>query len=114
MEEPTRINPDDSATPAANVAAVVTIAAISSVRNVLTDLHWSYNGTPTGGEITIIETRSDASTAELYRMKITSGGPGVLVFTPHRACSKGAAVTVTLTAGGAGITGTLHVGHRLV
>ena len=65
-------------------------------------VHWSYDAAPTGGILTV----SDGDWTET--IYITSGGPGFLPF-DGGSFRENADVTITLTAGGAGVNGSLAV-----
>lgn len=81
---------------ATNAAAAVTYAATAGVRWILHYLLWSYTGSPVGS-ITI----TDGTTTIV--LDITVGGPGYVGF--EFVGVVGAAVTVTLAAGGSGVVG---------
>lgn len=87
---------------AANAPVSITIETpgIGSARSGLSWLHWSYDGTPTGGAITLT-----AGTLT-YTMFITTGGPGFLPFS-DTLFPPGQPVTITLAAGGASVRGSL-------
>lgn len=98
------------ATPAANAAAEVTFAAVAGSRNQFEFIAWSYDDDPTGGNLTV----HNGAGATYFDIDITSGGPGFIPFTPEMS-PIGAALYITLTAGGAGISGKVNVmGHRVV
>ena len=86
--------------PAANTAAVVTLAATAARAHVLSQIIWSYDGDPTGGSLTI-----SIGGVALPSFAITSGGPGFLTFWPPIKGHVNEAIVVTLAAGGAGVTG---------
>lgn len=89
--------------PAANTAAVVTIAAAGvNTRHVLHKLMWSYSAAPTGGNILTNQVTNPLN------LDVTAGGPGSLTFSP-RAWNENEAMVITLAAGGAGIIGKLHI-----
>ncbi len=92
--------------PTANTAAVITYAAAGAgVSHVISGLAWSYNATPTSGNLKV----EDGSGTTVFSVDITSAGPG---FIPFQAPLKGTANTamiVTLTAGGSGVTGKISV-----
>ncbi len=89
--------------PAANTAAVVTLAAAGEgISNAIRGIAWSYDAEPTGGNLKV----EDGATA-VFSMDIATPGAG---FVP--VCGKGStntALTVTLAAGGEGISGKLNV-----
>jgi hypothetical protein len=81
----------------------LTIAApLGELRNSFNYLHWSYDGNPTNGVLTI--TSGDVTET----MYITSGGVGFLPF-EGVAFARNTAVTVTLTAGGSGVNGSIAI-----
>jgi hypothetical protein len=98
----------DTATPASNIAAVVTYAAPgTSYRNCISGVAWSYSAAPAGGNLSV----TDGSTV-IFTMGITAAGAGVVYFDPPRLSSVNAALVITLAAGGSGVFGTLSVtGH---
>ena len=90
--------------PAANTAAIVTISA-NVVRLVgIHKIQWSYSADPTGCRLTI----SDATLGTIKDFDITKSGPGSISFTATRG-SVDSIMTITLAAGGVGITGKLMV-----
>lgn len=92
--------------PAAGIAAVVTKAAGGAgVCNVVGAVFWSYDGDPTAGSLTI----EDGSGTTVFKVDITSKGPGFLPFTPPMKGTADTAMIFTLAAGGAGINGVVSV-----
>lgn len=97
------------AAPGANAQAQVTFAAVAGSRHMFEYVAWSYDDDPTGGNLTI----HDGAGNTWFNIDITSKGPGFIPFTPEMS-PVGSALYVTLTAGGAGISGKVNVmGHRL-
>jgi hypothetical protein len=91
--------------PAANTAAVVTKGAPGEgVKHVLGGIYWSYNDTPSGGSVSVV----DGSTS-VFSEGVTSGGPGYFPFQPPMSLTENAQMIVTLAAGGAGVTGRLNL-----
>ncbi len=91
--------------PSADTAAVVALAAAEDIRHVVTCILWSYNATPTGGSLTI----TDGTTTIV--VAVVDQGPGKIDL-PRAFCGiQGDAVTVTLAAGGGGVTGRVNVQH---
>ena len=83
----------------------MTLAATTGKAWVITALSWSYNAAPTGGLVTV----QDRATTVL-ELAITATGPGeVSLPLAGVAGSTGNAVTVTLAAAGAAVTGRLNV-----
>ena len=91
--------------PAANTAAVVTMAADASRGNVIAGIHCSYTATPTGGAVQI----EDGAGTVVWKQYLAGAGPHEFTFDPPRSFSKNTATIVTLAAGGAGISGALDV-----
>lgn len=89
--------------PAANTAAVVTLAA-GNYRNGVSKIVASYSAAPTGGRLTI----TDGATT-VFDVDVLSGGPVDFDFDPPLAGSMNTALAVTLAAGGAGISGKLNI-----
>lgn len=81
-------------------AVVVTIAAQAGLRNTATYLLWSYDATPTGGQITITD---GEVTVTLF---VTASGPGFLPL-EGIAFAVNTDVTATLSSGGAAVQGSL-------
>ena len=101
-----RLTTGTVATPAANTAATVTIAASQAGRRVIRAVVWSYSATPTGGRLTI----TDGGTT-ILDIDITVGGPGPVPL--EYVAGVNAAVVVTLAAGGGSVVGKLSVIHYL-
>ena len=57
--------------PAADTAAVVTIAAVADRQHFLHGVQWSYSTDPTGGSLTIA-----VNGVTVWKVDIVSGGPG--------------------------------------
>lgn len=96
--------------PASNTAAVVTLAAAGTTQaRIVEQIVWSYDGNPTGGNITI----TNDGTA-IFDIDITAGGPGSITF-PGDVLKSTAnkALVITLAAGGSGISGNINVFHKL-
>ncbi len=86
--------------PADGQAAIVTIAAQTGLRNTATYLLWSYDATPTNGQITITD---GEVTITLY---VTDSGPGFLPL-EGIAFAVNTAVIATLASGGGAVQGSL-------
>jgi hypothetical protein len=87
--------------PAADTAAIVTKAAGGAgISNVLAMVAWSYDGDPTAGSLIIAD---GAST--VFKVDITTRGPGFFQFIPPLKGTANTALVATLAAGGAGISG---------
>ena len=90
-------------------ALTVTINPDDDEYVVLDVVSWSYNGTPTGGELSLAVDGTDT-----YKVDITEGGPGHLPFGERgmlTSQTKGLTVVVTLAAV-AGVGGQLNVLYR--
>lgn len=92
--------------PAANTAAVITLAAASGTRHVVDKIFGGYDLTPTGGSLTIASTV--LATAVSMVMPIGTIGPIVLNLDPPLQGDDNTAITITLAAGGAGVTGKIN------
>ncbi len=90
----------------AGVAGVPTVVNLAPpngrLRNTFSLLLWSYDAVPVGGQITITD---GASTLTLY---VTNDGPGFLPF-EGITFAENTQVTITLSSGGATVTGSLVV-----
>lgn len=91
-------------TPAADTAAVVTLAAAgASVSNVIRGIAWGYSEAPTGGSLKI----EDGAGTTVFYLPITAAGPGFIpVFGKG---SANTALVVTLAAGGGTCVGSVNV-----
>ena len=91
--------------PAADTIAIVTKAAGGAgISNVLAMVAWSYDGDPTAGSLTVKE----ASTT-VFKVDITAAGPGFFQFIPPLKGAANTAISATLSAGGAGVSGIVNV-----
>lgn len=90
--------------PAANTAASITVTPARNSRVVIKKIVWSYTAAPTNGRLFI---EVDGST--VFSIYITGAGPGPLNMDTQFAI--GAAVTITLSAGGGVVAGSLNVEH---
>lgn len=104
---PTRVvaDPADVAAPAANTAAVVTYAAVVQQAHVIAGVHFGYDGTPTGGKLTI----EDGSGNTVLAIPVTAAGAGFLPFLPFKQGTANTALIITLAAGGSGVKGYVSV-----
>jgi len=90
--------------PAANTQAVLNFAGVPNQRHAIYKILWSYDGDPTGGRIDVVDAGGNRLAGPFY---VTSGGVGfipILVAGPH-----GGALRVLLSAGGAGVSGSIGV-----
>lgn len=92
--------------PTSNTAAVAALAAYSGQQWQLYGISWSYSAAPTGGKITIVWDDNGTTYTETYW--ITAGGAGQLNFPIPKTFPDNTLVTITLTAGGSGIYGTIY------
>ncbi len=87
--------------PAANTAAVVTLAGVGAQRHNVTAVFWSYDAIPTAGSLTI----TDAG-ATVLKVDIPNEGVGFLPFKPPlQSTAVNTDMVATLAGGGAGISG---------
>jgi len=95
-----------------NAAAVITLPAAGPGRNhVITGLSFGYNATPASGAVIKIE---DGSGNVVYKAPITDAGFESVNFYPPKVCSPNTNVTITLSAGGAGVVGDVNIiGRRI-
>jgi hypothetical protein len=97
-------SPGNANAPAANTAAVVTLAGVGGQSWTIAGIYWSYDGNPTGGQLTI-----DIGGVTAFTEYVTSRGPGFFPFTPPMQVTAGAAVVITLAAAGAAVSGSVNV-----
>jgi hypothetical protein len=103
-ETPVAGSTGDVNAPAGNTAAVITYAAAGAGKvNCLGGVYWSYNATPTNGNLQI----ADGANV-IVNIDITAAGAGFLPFTPPKKGSVNTALTITLAAGGAGVSGKIN------
>jgi hypothetical protein len=81
---------------------VVTLPGVGGQSWTIAGIYWSYDDDPTGGQLTL-----DIGGVTAFTEYITDGGPGFFPFTPPLQVTAGAAVVITLAAGGAGISGSV-------
>ena len=89
--------------PAVNTAAVITLAAAVGQRWYISGVIWSYDAAPTQGSLTI----ADGGAAR-RKIDITNAGPGFLHFDPPLRFTANSAVTATLAAAGAAVSGIVN------
>jgi hypothetical protein len=91
--------------PASNTAATVTYAAVAGERHVITGFAVSYyGGIPTGGNVTIT-----SAGVIIFNLDIAEEGAGEIIFPAPKSGGVNSDLVITLTAGGAGITGKLNI-----
>jgi len=89
-----------SVTSAADTAAVITITGVPGQAVYLHRVQWSYDGTPTGGKLTV---KNGSTGAILWEQAITAAGPGGQ--DPDEFATVNTDMIITLAAGGGGVTG---------
>lgn len=90
--------------PAANTNAVATFAAAPSVAHEIVSIQCSYNATPTGGAVQV----ESPSGTVIWKMFLPAAGAFSFTFnTRSLKGAEGAAMIVTVAAGGASATGTV-------
>ena len=92
--------------PAADTAAIITLAAAAGVRNVVDKIFGSYSAAPTGGSLTIAITV--AGTAVSMVAAITAAGPFDFDFPVPLQGDENTAITITLAAPGGAVAGSLN------
>lgn len=95
-----------------NADATITYTADPGNAHVIGEIHYSYDGTPTGGNLTI----EDGDNGNLIcDLDITAGGPGRVIFTWPIYGTGGWEMVVTLAAGGSGVTGKIgRIAHKII
>lgn len=104
LNPPIPFDPNDTATAAANTSVALTFAALADRCHVIFRIDWSYDGSPTGGSLTITDGGTD-----MLVLAITAAGPDSIEFDPPKKAKLNSAVVITLAAGGAGVVGKLNV-----
>lgn len=98
--------------PSANTAAILTFAAAEfETAHCLSGLAWSYGGSGTlaGGNLKI-----EDGSETIFSMDIGAKGQDAIYFEPAKMGTPGRAMTATLAAGGADVSGKLNaLGHWL-
>lgn len=88
--------------PAANTAAVITLAAAEGRRHVAHYIQWSYSAAPTGGRLTV----EDGAGNIILDLDITAAGPGGLTLVLIG--SANTQMIISLAAGGAAVVGKIN------
>lgn len=101
---------EKSLAPGAATPAVCTKAASADQFYCIDWIRWSYDGTPTGGKVTVA-----VGGVTIDEFDITSGGPGIMrydppLYVPEQTLNQ--AVVVTLASGGGSVTGKILVRGR--
>lgn len=92
--------------PAANTAAVITLAATENWRHVIDNVFGGYSSVATDGKLTIditVDGTAVSMVTPLYGMR-----PLTLNFSKPLQADENTAVVITLAAGGAGIVGAIN------
>jgi hypothetical protein len=101
------LNTYSVATPTSNTQAQIVLSAPTDVtkRQTLLNITFSYNGTPTSGLLTVVDS---VGTTTIYSTYVTASGPGQILLQPLtlQAALTGS-LTITLSAGGSGVSGSL-------
>ncbi len=101
--------------PAANTAAVVTVAADADHFWVLDSIHFGYDGLPAAAKTLVVTIDGTAKLTVYVPADIDTAGPHEILFPrgfyigPK---NKNEALVVTLLAGGAGISGSVNITYR--
>lgn len=90
--------------PAANTDAEIVYAAETGKRHVITGPIYSYDALPSGGSLTVKD-----GTDTILAVSINNFGERQLVFEKPMSGTPGQSMTITLAAGGAGVTGKLTI-----
>lgn len=98
-------DPPATQAPAANTAVVLTYTGVPLSSWIIRNIRWSYSGAPTGGSVTFAWNDAGSPFTEVYY--IPGAGPNHLNMSDRR-FPQGATVTVTLAAGGSGVSGSLY------
>lgn len=100
--------PEAAQLPNSNTDAVATYAAPTSPKRwVLYALAWSYSAAPAANS-TIIISWTYNSVAYTFTFYVSAGGPQSMEFPVPLVFPPGTAVTVTLKAGGSGVSGSVY------
>jgi hypothetical protein len=93
--------------PAADTAAVVTLAALAGQRRIIHGIQWSYSAAPTGGLLTVTD-----GGVIIFAVGITAAGPGGYQLTLPGSINS--AVVVTLATGAGTVVGKLSVQSSVI
>lgn len=95
--------------PTSATAAVVTYAAVAGQYHVIRGIAYSYDSTPTGGNLKV----EDVSGTTVFSVDIPAAGAGVITFPiPLRSAAVNTALIVTLASGAGSVVGKVNVfGH---
>lgn len=93
--------------PSSNTAAVVTYAAVPDYAHHVYEVAWSYTGgTVSGGNLKI-----EDGGFTIFSMDIDARGQGQVAFARPKQGTPNLAMTITLAAGGSGVSGKVSCGH---
>jgi hypothetical protein len=108
-ELPIAASTNDTNAPAANTNAVITYSAAGAGQvHVLSGVAWSYTGGTPAGLLKV----EDGAGNVVFQLDLAAAGTGQVNFLPPKKGSANTALVITLTAGGAGITGKVNaLGH---
>lgn len=98
------VAPGANQAPASNTDAVVSLEAVAGKSHIISQVRFSYSAEPTSPFLKIEWNSSE----ELYHIYPTQGTQ-VIMFHPPLAFPENTQVTVTLSAGGDGVSGTIYV-----
>lgn len=94
--------------PAGATAAVLTYAAVTGKRHIISQVIWSYDTAPTGGALTI----QDVSGTTIFSINISAAGPGFITFDPPICgAANNTAMIVTLASGAGAVVGKVNARH---
>lgn len=102
FQRPLSANPANINRPAANVAAVVTYAAVVHTQHVIDGIVCGYDGAPAGGQLQITD-----GGVVVFEIPIIAGGPVHLPV--NITAGENSPLVITLAAGGAGVSGRLNI-----
>lgn len=106
LEQSRAASSSDVHAPASNTAAVVTYAAAGAgVAHVIGGVAWSYNATPTAGNLKI----EDGAGNIVFTVDVTTSGAGGYTFPRPKKGTANTAFIITLAAGGSGVSGKVSV-----
>ena len=99
--------PGDVSAPGPNVQAQVGYPGRHEILHCISGIAWSYDGEPTGGNLQVAYGAN-----VVLNLDIVCAGPGFIPFVPPKTGYQGLQLTITLAAGGAGVSGKLSIlGH---
>lgn len=87
--------------PAADTAAVITVAGVADKQHFIHGVQWSYSTSPTGGSLAIT-----VNAVTVFKVDITGGGPGGYSFAIPGGTNQ--AVVITLATGTGSCVGKIN------